>query len=446
MMKKLGIGLLVVALAFFTFLWVKKGKIEDKLTALLHDAQVSAKSISINIFPLPNVTLDLVKFKTVQQSYVNVEHVKVNFDWATLFFGNNIESIEFTNVEFGQENKVTLKNVSGELQLMNLAPESAGKWLADYQKGIHLKWKNPPSFILQISAKTASDDEIFTHIKGSLHGNEIVFSSSSTLIKFHQKHLFNAEKIQIEAGKGSISFGQDFYSAVFDGVKINQSLLISAHFQARKAQTWRGYLRFNSFHPAEHSELTVQFENSDKGQTNYLLNGWNLDTEAWLKTFNIPTVVSGRANFNARLMSNSMLPMEGELQAEIKDGTISGLNLLELIRQYAPINYDEDKLSQEKTTTWFERLAMHFYWEPTRLQIKKTELIHPRFVVHSVGNIDLIHGQCDVNSEISLNDIHYANLRLPVHFFGDCKSPQYKVKFNRAFRDQLKEFIKEKLK
>lgn len=446
MMKKLGIGLLVVALAFFTFVLVQKGKIEDKLTALLHDAQVSAKSISINIFPSPSVVLDVVRFKTAQQSYVSAEHVKVNFDWATFFFGNNIESIEFTNIEVGQENGVTLKNASGELQLMNLSPEAAAKWLADYQKGVQLKWKNPPGFVLQMSAKTASDDEIIAHVKGSLHGNEVVFSRSSALIEFHQKRLFNAEKVQIEAGKGSISLGQDSYSAVFDGVKINQSLLISAHFQAQKAPTWHGDLQFNTFHPAEHSELRVQFERSNNGQTNYLFNGWNLDTETWLKAFNIPTLVSGQANFKARLMSDSMLPMEGEIQAEIKDGVISGLSLLELISQYVPINYNEEQLQQKETSTKFEHFEAHFHWNPAMLQIENAELRHPRFVVRSVGDIDLVHGQCNVNSDISVNDARYDALRLPVHFFGDCKSPQYKVKFNRTFRDQLKEFIREKLK
>ena len=57
MVKKLGIGLLIVALAFFAFMVVQKGKLEEKLTALLQSKDVQVERSDVNLLPSPSIEL-----------------------------------------------------------------------------------------------------------------------------------------------------------------------------------------------------------------------------------------------------------------------------------------------------------------------------------------------------------------------------------------------------
>lgn len=54
--------------------------------------------------------------------------------------------------------------------------------------------------------------------------------------------------------------------------------------------------------------------------------------------------------------------------------------------------------------------------------------------------------QCNVDINLNSTDQRYQNLTLPINFFGNCDSPQYKINFTKKFRHQLIDAIKEKLR
>lgn len=438
MMKKLGIGLLVVALAFFTFLWVKKGKIEDKLTALLHNQPVQIEQLSIGFLPLPNLSLQNVKYTINKHHQLNAERLNIQLNWWSVLQGEpEVSMIKIENGTLWREAIPLLKNINSTIKSAQFSLTQISTLIEQYKnrEARDTLW---PKISVELSAVNRENDQFNLQIDQlTTTPNAINWHNLQAELKLQNKRLFNTQQLVIYAQNGTLNQFEQHY-------KVRTDLTLNK-LQFNHVEGW---IDWRSNIEGTLKLIGSNGENADLfiSPNSFQLIGKQLPLQPVLETFNIPVLVTGKVDAQVQLFTNNFLPYQGEILAEITNGTVNGLNLLELIRQYAPINYDEDKLSQEKTTTWFERLAMHFYWEPTRLQIKKTELIHPRFVVHSVGNIDLIHGQCDVNSEISLNDTQYANLRLPVHFFGDCKSPQYKVKFNRAFREQLKEFIREKLK
>ena len=81
-----------------------------------------------------------------------------------------------------------------------------------------------------------------------------------------------------------------------------------------------------------------------------------------------------------------------------------------------------------------------------QLHAEKIELKTPALFGLGNGIIDLNHMQCDVSLTLRSTDERYQNLALPIRFFGNCYSPQYKFSFTKEFRRQLIDVIKEKLR
>ena len=54
--------------------------------------------------------------------------------------------------------------------------------------------------------------------------------------------------------------------------------------------------------------------------------------------------------------------------------------------------------------------------------------------------------QCDIRLNIGMSNPKYRELSLPMHFFDTCYSPQYKIEVNKNFREQLKDYIKQRIK
>ncbi|MDY6214922.1 hypothetical protein [Actinobacillus porcinus] len=437
MMKKLGIGLLVVALAFFTFLWVKKGKIEDKLTALLHNKSVRVEQFSLGLFPSPRLSLQNVEYAINVHNQLTADRLSIQLNWWEVLQGEpEVSMIQIENGALWREAVLLLKNINSTIKPTQLSLTQLPTLIEQYKmggSGVTLL----PKMSVVFSALNGENDQFKLQIEQlTTAQNALNWRNLQVELELKNKRLFNTQQLKFYAKNGALNWLESRYQVRTD-LALNQLQFSHVDGWIDWADT-EGTLKLIGLN-GEKADLFFS-------PNTFQLIGKQLSVQPFLETFNIPVLVTGKVETKVQLLAKNFLPYQGEILADITEGTVNGLNLLELIRQYAPINYDEDKLSQEKTMTRFEHLVTHFYWEPTRLQIKATELIHPRFVVRSVGDIDLVHGQCNVNSDISVNDARYNALRLPVHFFGDCKSPQYKVKFNRTFRDQLKEFIREKLK
>ncbi|WP_116632420.1 hypothetical protein [Pasteurella langaaensis] len=447
MMKKIGMGLSLIALAFFAFGVVQKGKIEENLTALLANSGVSVRHASINWLPSPNISLDSVQYESQQNQVINAEQIRVNLPWLDLLRGKvSLQDIVIVNGEFLANGEPIFQKMNGELKLDSLSFDTTAKWLSAYQKGNPLELAEPPHIVLSLRAENAEQDQFTLNVNGILRDKAMALSPSELRVEFHQKRLFNTDKLVLKIAKGNIDFAPEHsFSASLENIQVNDSLdLSSLSAQFNQTKFWQGQIEIAS---AGNGQLNIQFnENSQRENNEILLTGKNLNTKEWLNAFNIPALILGNADLNAHLWAKNYVPVKGEVQAEIENGTISGLNLLALISQYLPVNYDEETIKSSLASTTFDKVVMDFTWMPESLLVHQADIFHPYFIAHNDGEIELKAGHCDFQTLLALNNPRYKNLKLPIHFFGDCQSPQYQVKFDRTFRDQLKNFLKEKLK
>ena len=66
-------------------------------------------------------------------------------------------------------------------------------------------------------------------------------------------------------------------------------------------------------------------------------------------------------------------------------------------------------------------------------------------LIEGEGSINVNNMQCSVTLTIGVNDPKYRQLKLPMRFFDNCYSPQYKIDVDRGFREQLKNYLKQRI-
>lgn len=224
----------------------------------------------------------------------------------------------------------------------------------------------------------------------------------------------------------------DLYQFYADKLIINQAIFEQVAMQFTPLQFYFRSLQGN-----------VDFYRQQNG---YAFVGKNIDIYTFWGALDIRSIISGRGALSGAVQfENSQLPM-GELAFEIKQGTINGINLLTLASQHFPINYDEQRLEAKQMNTHFENANAVMLWDQQRLLVKRLNIESSTLILTGNGKVGLIDGQCDFYTQLKLNNSKYQQLNLPIHFFGDCHSPQYKVHINKELRNQLKEMIKQRLR
>ena len=228
-----------------------------------------------------------------------------------------------------------------------------------------------------------------------------------------------------------------------DGVKLNEQALdyIEIHADFSKPQkVLIGYIK-----PICTTNcLAVLKFNGIAQQSTVNFSGKNFLTERLLTLLNLPKALTGTTDFNIRLAFNNSELIQGTFDFNARDGEILGMNLLDLATQYWPINYRDD-LSKRRMSTAFERLDSQLSLDNNLLRVNKFNLITPELLGRGNGLINLHTMQCDAILNLSSADEKYKDFTLPIRFFDSCYSPQYKIEFNKFFRKQLKDLLKEKL-
>ena len=161
---------------------------------------------------------------------------------------------------------------------------------------------------------------------------------------------------------------------------------------------------------------------------------------------NLPEVLSGHADFNIDFTFLHSQLIQGKLNILAQNGEILGVNLLDMVSQYFPINYNGDLLQNKELNTRFEQFYLQLFLQQNQLIAEKIELKTPALLGQGKGIIDLNQMECNVDINLHSTDQRYQNLTLPINFFGNCSSPQYKINFTKKFRHQLIDAIKEKLR
>ncbi|WP_439257941.1 hypothetical protein [Lonepinella sp. BR2271] len=442
MLKKISAVLFLIILASCALIYVQSEKIRQNFTALLAENAVQVENLHVNLFPRLTLRLDNVHYTLTNQQHIQAETITFWFNWQGLFTGDlQLSNLGMHQVEFVQPSSTIKSDIILVDLLLTLRGKQSVSTLLDQIKA--QKGDFPP-VILSAMLKNHQGDQWIITSDWQLQGNSILLSYVNLELTLQNKKILNTQHIDFLGENGEVHWSEKTgYLFHFQQGKLNQIDLghLLGNWQAGLAPITPQFTLHGQRGDAQF-RLQLQSPTKTSPQT------WQIQAEKvaiapLLTSFGLTELVSGKANVDIQLVSDNFIPRTGEFAFDVIDGKVKGLNLLTLISQYVPLNIDE---SMKNIDTTFDFAHAKFHWLPDEIEVEQAKLAHQYFTLQSQGKVDLIHGRCDFLAHIAVRDPRYQSLSLPVHFFGNCQSPEYKVDIQRNFRDQLKNFIKEKLK
>ena len=394
-MKKLALGVGIVALAIFSFLYIQLYRVQSSIDEQLAQQNIAVQSVNLSLFP---PALSLKNIKTTQFSVQKLE-AKLNF--LPLFYGNaKLHSLNLQQITLNQNTRNSA-NIS-----MDLAPFSSNQLLS---KKVMLN--NESHIRIELDKPIYGNKTFnFTFNKANLDFSK----PTSALIQFVDASLNNQPL-------GYIETHADFTSPRQQMVTYIKPLCDNDCLAVLKYQ---------------------QIDN----QSAVNFSGKYFPVKRLFALLNLPEVLSGHADFNIDFTFLHSQLIQGKLNILAQNGEILGVNLLDMVSQYFPINYNGDLLQNKELNTRFEQFYLQLFLQQNQLITEKIELKTPTLLGQGKGIIDLNRMECNVDINLHSTDQRYQNLTLPINFFGNCSSPQYKINFTKKFRHQLIDAIKEKLR
>ena len=394
-MKKFALGVGIVALAIFSFLYIQLYRVQSSIDEQLAQQNIAVQSVNLSLFP---PALSLKNIKTTQFSVQKLE-AKLNF--LPLFYGNTkLHSLNLQQITLNQ-NAQNSANVSMDLAPFSLNQLLSKKVMLNGESHIRIELNKPV-----YGNKTFN----FTFNKANLDFSK----SKSALIQFVDASLNNQPLGYIETHADFTSPRQQMMTYI-------------------KPQCDNDCLAILKYQ---------QIDNQSAAN----FSGKYFPVKRLFALLNLPEVLSGHADFNIDFTFLHSQLIQGKLNILAQNGEILGVNLLDMVSQYFPINYNADLLQNKELNTRFEQFYLQLFLQQNQLIAEKIELKTPALLGQGKGIIDLNRMECNVDINLHSTDQRYQNLTLPINFFGNCSSPQYKINFTKKFRNQLIDAIKEKLR
>ena len=391
-MKKFALGVGIVALAIFSFLYIQLYRIQSSIGEQLAQQNIAVQSVNLSLFP---PALSLKNIKTTQFSVQELE-AKLNF--LPLFYGNaKLHSLNLQQITLNQ-NTQNSANISMDLAPFSLHQLLSQKVMLNGESHIRIEFNKP------IYEKTKT-------FHFSFHKANLDFSTSeSALLQFVDANLNNQPIGYIET-----------------------------HTAQQQMVTYIKPLCDND------CLAVLKYQQIDN-QSAVNFSGKYFPVKRLFALLNLPEVLSGHADFNIDFTFLHSQLIQGKLNILAQNGEILGVNLLDMVSQYFPINYNGDLLQNKELNTRFEQFYLQLFLQQNQLIAENIELKTPALLGQGKGIIDLNRMECNVDINLHSTDQRYQNLTLPINFFGNCSSPQYKINFTKKFRHQLIDAIKEKLR
>ena len=391
-MKKFALVVGIVALAIFSFLYTQLYRVQSSISEQLAQQNITVQSVNLSLFP---PALSLKNIKTTQFSVQKLE-AKLNF--LPLFYGSaKLHSLNLQQITLNQ-NAQNSANISMDLAPFSLNHLLSKKVMLNGENHIRIEFNKP------IYGKTKT-------FHFSFHKANLDFSTSeSALLQFVDANLNNQPIGYIETH--------------------------TAH------QQMVTYIKPQ----CDNDCLAVLKYQQIGNQSSVNFSGKYFPVKRLFTLLNLPEMLSGHADFNLDFSFSSSALIQGKLNFLAQNGEILGVNLLDMVAQYFPINYNNDLLKNKELNTRFEQFYLQLFLQQNQLIAEKIELKTPALLGQGKGIIDLSRMECNVDINLHSTDQRYQNLTLPINFFGNCNSPQYKINFTKKFRHQLIDAIKEKLR
>ncbi|MDY4280024.1 MAG: hypothetical protein SOX56_02895 [[Pasteurella] mairii] len=437
MIKKVTSGIIVIILALSAFFYVQINSAREQVIALLNQQQIQFSALNLHFFPSPQISLETPHF-SYQDQRIGFKQATVKLALFPLLSGRFVlERLQLTQGHFSATDWILR---DAEFSDTNL---SSDNWASFVER-----LKNPLNFDRTLA-------EIHFHLNGNLSSSaqdELHFSANFTL--GNRQLVASAVKILLDLQKPTYNGNRQFamawhesrierteaekYVIAIQDLNLNQALLGSpkilldtARQEVSVTQLCQDCMIMGHWQERSDKKMTALFR----------LNAMPLDRV--LTAVKLPVIASGSTDFSAVMLWQDRNLLESEFYSETHKGELLGLNLLSLAGQYLPINYDEQALQSKNMDMAFNKLSVRSRWESGKLLFDNIELDTSTIVAQGHGISNWFTMQCDVTLNIGLRE--YPKFVLPIRFFDRCDSPQYEIKFNKNFRDQLRSLLQEKL-
>ena len=397
-MKKIALMTLVVMLAIFAFFYVQLNKLESAVSDKLAQYETVFQHFSIGFFPQPYVS-----FEGVKHNQISIEKLKGKFNFSALISGNlQLTQLDIQHIRFS-DNALNSADIHLHFSDFNLDNFQQDRVQFNGPQSLTLEWDKP------------------------LYGD---------LQRFHFR--FN---------KGEISrFAENDFAVVFEDAELNQQPLGTLRAEVDLSKDTK-YVTADIISDCDLVCIAHLDYTSDPDQSAVSFRGKNYPIERLLALFNFPNTLTGNTDFDITAEFVQSKIKAGKFYFSAHEGELSGVNLLALVGQYLPINWNEAELKQkDKIKTPYEKLVTSFTLNESQLKIDRITLKTSTLLGQGSGQVDLNAMQCDIHLNLRLANEKYADLSLPIHFFDNCYSPRYELQINKDFRKKIKELIKRKLK
>ncbi|MFQ1022666.1 hypothetical protein ACIWO4_05050, partial [Avibacterium paragallinarum] len=187
------------------------------------------------------------------------------------------------------------------------------------------------------------------------------------------------------------------------------------------------------------SQGSLDFEFS-RTQPHLQVSAQNIALEQWLALFKLPALVIGKTKLNGEMYFSDLQIDKGRFNLEVMNGKMKNINLFSIITRHLPINYEQKNVQNDSP---FEQLTATLSWDKQKMQWQDLQLRDRYFQLTGQGIIEQNKQQCDFLVTLNLREKKYQNFRLPLHFFGDCHSPQYQMGSPKELKKQLKDLLKQ---
>lgn len=393
-MKKIAIGVVIVAVAIFAFLYVQLYRAQTLITERLAQQGIIARAVNLSLFP---PALSVEHLQTEQFSALQAE-AKLSF-FPLLYGDPKLSALNFQQIKLNAQAQNTA-DVSITFSPFSIKQLFAKKVALKGDNHIHIELAKP----LYGKNKTFH----FAFSKANIDWAQ----PQSILIQFVNASL-NNQPI------GYIETHANFASSVKK---------LTAYMQPQCANRCLAVLKFQQM----------------GAQSAVNIEGTSFPIKRLFNLLNFPETITGQTDFSIQLSLNNALLTQGILNFNAQDGQIMGVNLFEIVASRLPINYNSDLLQNKELSTRFEKFNLQLSLTPNLLTANNIELKMPELLGQGTGVVDLNQMQCDMNLTLRSTDERYQKFALPIRFFGDCQSPQYKINFTKEFRRQIIDLLKEK--
>lgn len=443
MWKKIALSVMVVVIAIFSMMYVQKDRLERQVTAGLHKHGIQFEKLDFQFFLSPKLTLEGVGFTLDQGRSFAFEQIDITLNPLYSLIGDvRLSAIALHQGRLTKPDwhavdiliKPTalcledLPHVMNFITTQEIAPDAL--WSAD-------KWR----YFVRLGAQDAFDNRIDLQTEVFFSGLETEFNRLELALNLHQPLYGDKKQFEFSLDQGIFSTHQNgHHILILEDLSSNKETFRYINVDLnRQEDTLIGYLV-----NAEMANIRFKLApGAEEGVNRLEITGKAVALGKWLNMLKLPKVISGKGDVRAEIDFDRWHMRSGQAALEIADGEFNGLNLLNIIAQHLPINYDPEAL--QNANSQFKQLHADLRWDDAIMLIDHVRLVNRDIRLFGKGMVELDRMRCDITLNIGVTDEKYQDFTLPVRFFDNCYAPQYKIEMTQDIRHQIRELLRQKL-